>query len=33
MAREINLVPDIKDEMIKTLKMRNLIFFICIIFD
>lgn len=30
MAREINLVPDIKDEMIKTLKMRNLIFFICI---
>lgn len=31
MAREINLVPDIKAEMIKTLKLRNLIFFICII--
>lgn len=31
MAREINLVPDIKDEMIKTLKMRNFIFFLCII--
>ena len=31
MAREINLVPDIKDEMIKTLKLRNLIFFLCII--
>ncbi len=31
MAREINLVPDIKDEMNKTLKLRNLIFFICII--
>ena len=31
MAREINLVPDIKGEMIKTLKLRNLIFFICII--
>lgn len=31
MAREINLVPDIKDEMIKTLKLRNLIFFICIV--
>ena len=29
MAREINLVPDIKNEMIKTLKLRNLIFFIC----
>ena len=29
MAREINLVPDIKDEMIKTLKLRNLIFFLC----
>ncbi len=28
--REINLVPDIKNEMIKTLKLRNLIFFICI---
>ena len=31
MAREINLVPDIKEEMIKTLKLRNFIFFICII--
>ncbi len=31
MAREINLVPDIKDEMIKALKLRNLIFFICIV--
>lgn len=31
MAREINLVPDIKDEMIKTIKLRNIIFFICII--
>lgn len=31
MAREINLVPDVKGEMIKTLKLRNLIFFICIV--
>ncbi len=31
MAREINLVPDIKGEMIKTLKLRNLIFFLCIV--
>lgn len=31
MAREINLVPDVKGEMIKTLKLRNFIFFICII--
>ena len=31
MAREINLVPDIKEEMIKTLKLRNFIFFLCII--
>ena len=31
MAREINLVPDIKNEFIKTLKFRNLVFFICII--
>ena len=31
MAREINLVPDVKNEMIKALKLRNLIFFICII--
>lgn len=29
--REINLVPDIKNEMIKALKLRNLIFFICIV--
>ena len=31
MAREINLVPDIKGEMIKALKLRNLIFTLCII--
>lgn len=31
MAREVNLVPDIKDEMIRTLKLRNFIFFLCII--
>lgn len=31
MAREINLVPDIKNEMIKTLKLRNYIFFACIV--
>ncbi len=31
MALEINLVPDIKDEMIKTLKLRNFILFLCII--
>lgn len=31
MAREINLVPDIKNEMIKALKMRNLIFFLSIV--
>ena len=31
MAREINLVPDIKNEMLKTLKLRNFIFFLCII--
>lgn len=31
MAREINLVPDIKGEMIRTLKLRNLIFFLCIV--
>lgn len=29
--REINLVPDIKNEMIRALKLRNLIFFICIV--
>lgn len=28
---EINLVPDIKEEMIKTLKLRNFIFFLCIV--
>ena len=31
MAREINLVPDIKEEMIKALKLRNLIFFLSIV--
>lgn len=31
MAREINLVPDIKKEMIKALKLRNFIFFLCIV--
>ena len=31
MAREINLVPDIKEEMIKALKLRNFIFFLCIV--
>ena len=31
MAREINLVPDIKGEMIKALKLRNFIFFISIV--
>lgn len=31
MAREINLVPDIKDEMIRALKLRNFIFFLCIV--
>ncbi len=31
MAREINLVPDIKLDMIKALKLRNLIFFLCIV--
>lgn len=31
MAREINLVPDIKREMIKAIKLRNLILAICII--
>ena len=30
MAREINLVPDIKNEMIKAIKLRNMIFFSCI---
>lgn len=31
MAREINLVPDIKNDMIKALKLRNFIFFLCIV--
>ena len=31
MSREINLVPDIKGEMLKALRMRNLILFICIV--
>lgn len=31
MAREINLVPDIKNDMIKALKLRNLIFFLSIV--
>ena len=31
MAREINLVPDIKGEMIKAIKLRNFIFFLCIV--
>lgn len=29
--KEINLVPDIKNDFIKTLKFRNLVFFICIV--
>ena len=29
--REINLVPDVKGEMIKALKLRNFIFFLCIV--
>ena len=28
---EINLVPDIKAEMIRAQKMRNLIYFICFV--
>ena len=31
MAREINLVPDVKGEMIKALKLRNYIFFLSIV--
>lgn len=31
MAHEINLVPDVKGEMIRALKLRNLIFFLCIV--
>ena len=30
-GREINLVPDVKEEMIKALKLRNLTFFLCIV--
>ncbi len=30
-VKEINLVPDIKNDFIKTLKFRNLVFFICIV--
>ena len=30
-TKEINLVPDIKEEMIKALKLRNLTFFLCIV--
>ena len=30
-GREINLVPDVKDQMIKALKLRNFTFFLCII--
>lgn len=29
--KEINLVPDIKNDFIKTLKFRNLVFFVCIV--
>lgn len=29
--REINLVPDIKIKMIKALKLRNLVFFVCLV--
>lgn len=31
MAREINLVPDVKNEMLKALKTRNMVFFVCIV--
>lgn len=31
MAKEINLVPDVKNEFIKTLKFRNFVFFLSII--
>lgn len=31
MAKEINLVPDIKNEFIKTLKFRNFVFFLCLV--
>lgn len=31
MAREVNLVPDVKNEMLKALKIRNYTLFVCII--
>ena len=31
MAKEINLVPDIKDEFIRAIKFRNFVFFLCIV--
>ena len=31
MAREINLVPDVKNEMLKAMKIRNYTFFACIV--
>ena len=31
MAREINLVPDVKGEMLKALKIRNITYFVCIL--
>ena len=31
MAREINLVPDVKGEMLKALKVRNITYFVCIL--
>lgn len=31
MSKEINLIPDIKMEMVRALKLRNFIFFLCII--
>ncbi|MBQ2695248.1 hypothetical protein IJG04_01250 [Candidatus Saccharibacteria bacterium] len=31
MSQEINLVPDVKNDMIKALKLRNFIFFVCIV--
>lgn len=31
MSKEINLIPDIKMEMVKALKLRNFVFFLCIV--
>ena len=31
MAREVNLVPDVKNEMLKALKIRNYTLFVCIV--